>query len=115
MRFTGLLLAMAAAAHAQTAELAVVNTRIYTVNPKQPRASALAARQGVITAIGDDVSRFIGPSAKVIDAHGATLIPGLIDSHGHVRGLGTLLEELDLRGVASEREIADRIRAKAKT
>ena len=56
----------------------------------------------------------IGPSTKVIDAHGAAVIPGLIDSHGHVRGLGEALEALDLRGIKSEAEIADRVRAAAK-
>src|SRR4051794_34444781 len=85
------------AAFGQTADLAVTNARIYTVNPKQPKASAIAVRHGAIEAIGDDVTRLIGPSTKVIDAKGATLIPGLIDSHGHVRALGEALENLDLR------------------
>src|SRR5258707_10706985 len=91
MRIPRLVLAagIAVAARAQTADLAVVNARIYTVNAKQPRASAMAVRQGVIIAIGDDVSHQTGPSTKVIDAHGAAIIPGLIDSHGHVEGLGT--------------------------
>jgi predicted amidohydrolase YtcJ len=117
MRLPGLVAAavIALAAHAQTADLAVVNARIYTVNPKQPRASAMAVRQGLVTAIGDDISGQIGPATKVIDAHGATVIPGLIDSHGHVEGLGTFLDNLDFRGVASEQEIADRVRTAAKT
>lgn len=98
----------------QVADLAVTNARIYTVNPRQPRASAIAVRAGKIVAVGDDVSRFIGPATNVIDAHGQTVIPGLIDSHGHVRGLGTSLETLDLRGITSEKEIADRVREAAK-
>jgi len=103
------------AAHAQTADLAVVNARIYTVNPKLPQAKAMAIRQGLVIAIGDDVSRQIGASTKVIDAHGETVIPGLIDSHGHVEGLGTFLDNLDFRGIASEKEIADKVRTAAKT
>ncbi|MDQ1472365.1 MAG: hypothetical protein QOJ99_3845 [Bryobacterales bacterium] len=103
------------AAYAQTADVAVINARIYTVNPKQPRASAMAVRQGLVAAMGDDISRQIGPATKVIDAHGAAIIPGLIDSHGHVEGLGTFLDDLDFRGVASEQEIADRVRTAAKT
>jgi predicted amidohydrolase YtcJ len=101
-------------ASGQVADLAVTNARIYTVNPRQPRASAMAVRAGKIVAVGDDVSRFFGPATNVIDAHGQTVIPGLIDSHGHVRGLGTALETLDLRGIISEKEIADRVREAAK-
>jgi predicted amidohydrolase YtcJ len=117
MRALRLFLAagIALAAHAQTADLAVVNARIYTVNPKLPQARAMAIRQGLVIAIGDEVSRQIGASTKVIDAHGATVIPGLIDSHGHVEGLGTFLENLDFRGIASEKEIADKVRTAAKT
>ena len=63
---------------------------------------AIAVRQGRILAVGNDVSRYIGPSTKVIDAKGAAIIPGLIDSHGHVRALGDMLGNIDLRGVASE-------------
>jgi predicted amidohydrolase YtcJ len=74
----------------------------------------LASRDGVIVAVGKDVSSFIGPSTNVVDARGATVIPGLIDSHGHVRGLGTALETLDLRGVQSEQAIADKVREAAK-
>ena len=114
-RFACLLaLAVSARVYAQKADLAITNARIYTVDPKQPTASALAARAGVIVAVGKDVSGLIGPSTKVVDAHGATVIPGLIDSHGHVRGLGTALETLDLRGVQSEQAIADKVRAAAK-
>lgn len=107
-------LLFAGVAFAQTADLAVTHANIYTVDPRHPHASAMAVRQGKIVAVSDNVSPFIGPSTKVIDAQGATVLPGLIDSHGHMRGLGESLETLDLRGIASEREIADRVRAAAK-
>lgn len=116
--FFGLWLAAAAALAQnapQPADLAVTNARIYTVNPAQPTAAAIAARGGKIVAVGADVSKFIGPSTQVIDAHGQTVIPGLIDAHGHVRGLGTALETLDLRGMKSEKEIADKVREAART
>ncbi len=109
-----LSIAFGVGALAQTADLAVTNARIYTVNPKQPRASAIAVRQDRILAVGADVSRYIGPSTRVIDAKGATIIPGFIDSHGHVRGLGDLLGSIDLRGVASESEVVDKVRDAAR-
>src|ERR1700693_5541491 len=75
-----LSIASGALALAQTADLAVTNARIYTMNPQQPGASGIAVRQGRILAVGNDVARYAGPSTKVIDAKGATIIPGLIDS-----------------------------------
>jgi hypothetical protein len=109
-----LSIAVGTLALAQTADLAVTNAHIYTVNPKQPRASAIAVRQGRIVAVEDDVSRYVGPSTRVIDAKGATIVPGLIDSHGHVRSLGDMLGIIDLRGVASESEAVEKVREAAK-
>jgi len=101
--------AFGALAWAQTADLAVTNAHIHTVNPKQPTATAIAVRQGKILAVGDDISRYVGASTKTIDAKGATIVPGLIDSHGHVQGLGDMLGSLDLRGIVSEREIVEKV------
>lgn len=113
-RFASLLVfATALSVYAQTADLAVINAHIYTVNARMPQAKALAVGQGKIVAIGDDVSKSIGPATKVVDAHGAAIIPGLIDSHGHVRGLGTALDTVDLRGIQSEKEIAGKVRVAA--
>jgi predicted amidohydrolase YtcJ len=109
-----LSIAVSALAFAQTADLAVTNAHIYTVNPKQPRASAIAVRQGRILGVGDDVSRYVAPSTRVIDAKGATIVPGLIDSHGHVRSLGDMLGSIDLRGVTSESEAVAKVREAAK-
>ncbi|MDE3196559.1 MAG: amidohydrolase [Acidobacteriota bacterium] len=104
----------AVSAFAQPADLAITNAHIYTENPRVPQASAIAVRNGAIVAIGSDVSNRIGSSTQVIDAHSATVIPGLIDSHGHVRALGASLENLDLRGMTSEQAIAGKVRAAAK-
>jgi predicted amidohydrolase YtcJ len=100
----GLLLALPT--FAQTADLIIENARIYTVNKSQPRAKALAVRGDRILAVGDDLRAHAGPNTRRIDAQGATIIPGLIDSHGHMRGLGSLLEARDLRHVKTIAEIA---------
>ena len=99
----------------QTADLVVKNARIYTINPKQPIAKAIAVRGDRILAVGDDMAKYTSASTKVIDAKGAALIPGLIDSHGHLADLGDFLETLNLRGIASEREIVEKVRVAAMT
>jgi predicted amidohydrolase YtcJ len=89
----------------QTADLVIVNARVYTVNPRQPSATAIAVQAGKILAVADDVSSYIGPETKKIDAQGRAVVPGFVDSHGHMMGLGANLASLDLHGVASELEI----------
>ena len=63
---------------------------IITVNELQPRAEAVAVRDGRILAVGyrDEVLKLRGPNTKVIDLGGKTMIPGLIDAHGHVFATG---------------------------
>ena len=108
-----LWLCFVGSAFGQIADMVVVNAKVHTVNPAQPDAKAIAVRQGKIAAAGDDVQKWIGPATTVIDAHGSAVLPGLIDSHGHVRGLGTALETIDLRGIRSEAEIAEKVRVAA--
>jgi predicted amidohydrolase YtcJ len=109
-----ILALIAMAAFAETADLAITGARIYTVDAAHPTASALAVRNGRILAVGGDIAAYIGPSTRRIDAHGATIIPGLIDSHGHMEALGDSLETLDLRGTKSEQEIANIVRHAAR-
>jgi len=103
----------AVGAQAQTADLIVENAQVYTVNAAQPTARSIAVKDGRILAVGDDVSRHAGEGTRRTDARGATVVPGLIDSHAHMRGLGALLESRDLRHVATVAEIAAYVKEKA--
>lgn len=96
---------------AQSADLVVTNARIYTMNAAQPRATAIAVRKDRIVYVGDDAARWMGPATRRIDAHGAAMLPGLIDSHGHLAALGEALETIDLRGMTSEAAIGAKVRA----
>ncbi len=111
----GLALAwpLSAQLSAQPADLILRNARIYTVNKGAPSATSLAVRSGRILALGGDLSSYAGPSTQQIDVHGATIIPGLIDSHAHMRGLGALLESRDLRHVATVAAIAAYVKEQA--
>jgi predicted amidohydrolase YtcJ len=67
------------------AEVVLFNGKILTVNDEFAIASALAVSGARIVAIGSDadVRRMAGPDTALLDLKGATVIPGLIDSHHH--------------------------------
>ncbi|MDH5835481.1 amidohydrolase [Luteimonas kalidii] len=87
--------------------------RIHTADVDVPVATALVwDADGRIVAVGD-AAALAGahPQARVVDAGDATVIPGLIDAHGHLLGLGVALTRVDLVGTADKDEIVERLRA----
>ena len=62
-------------------DLALVNGHFLTMDPTNPVVSAVAIRNGRFSEIGH--SQALGPCSQTINLHGATVIPGLIDSHVH--------------------------------
>lgn len=87
--------------------------RIWTGDPENPWAEALASRAGAIVAVGsrEEALRYRGPSTHVVERPNAFATPGLVDAHGHLTDLGSGLEEIDLRGVKSPEEVAARVKA----
>lgn len=88
-------------------DLIIQNAKVTTLDPTRPSATAIAARAGVITNVGDNdsVLRLRGPATTVIDARGRRLIPGLNDTHTHtVRGGLNYALELRWDGVTSLRQ-----------
>ena len=69
---------------------------------------------GRIVATGDDALLEAHPDAEQVDGGGKTVLPGLIDAHAHVAGLGFLKTSLDLTGVPSVDDAVARIAAYAK-
>lgn len=107
----GCALALAGAAQAQVQVLTA--TRVHTSDPDRPVVEALAwDATGRVLAVGDAkalLARY--PDAKRIDAAGKTVIPGLIDAHGHVMGLGYALMRVDLADARDKAEVIARLRA----
>jgi hypothetical protein len=68
---------------------------------------------GRVIATGDDVLLESHPAANRVDGGGRTVLPGLIDAHAHVAGLGFLKTSLDLTGVPSVEVAVARIAAYA--
>jgi predicted amidohydrolase YtcJ len=63
---------------------------VLTVDDRNPSAEALAVRDGSIVAVGSDeeVLALRGDETNVVDLGGLTVVPGLIDGHVHLGGLG---------------------------
>ena len=88
------------------------NATIYTVNEKQPTAEAMAiARDGRILAVGS-TSELLNayPGAHTINMQGHTIIPGLIDAHAHLMGLGVSMMRVNLVGTRSVEEVIERLK-----
>jgi predicted amidohydrolase YtcJ len=98
------------------ADLVLTNGRIYTVDNARPIVSALAVGSGRVLFVGSDAEAraLAAPSTRVIDLHGATVVPGIVDAHAHLLGLGNTLRRVNLAGSTSYQEVIDRVRAWAK-
>ena len=93
-------------------DLILHNARIYTVDSRNSVAEAVAIAGDRIIRVGKDadVLALKVPSTRVLDMHGATIVPGFHDAHGHVVGLGASLQDVDLRGTSSYEEVVGRVR-----
>ena len=118
------------------ADLILVNGRIYTLDWDEPAADgsimsgaphddsgwhpdadAVATKGGEIVFVGTtrDAMELKGEGSRVVDLAGATVIPGLIDSHTHVFELGALLGRVNLIDVPTEGEAVQRVVERAKS
>jgi predicted amidohydrolase YtcJ len=98
------------------ADLVLLGGNIVTVDPKMPKAQALAARGDRIVAVGNDaeISKLIGDGTKVIRLDGKFVMPGFIEGHGHFVGLGLSKMMLDLRSAKSWDDIVRQVESAAK-
>jgi len=64
------------------ADLVLTNGRIYTVDNARPVVPALAARGGRVIFVGSDAEARVlaSSSTRLIDLHGATVVPGIVDA-----------------------------------
>lgn len=91
----------------------MVNANGYTFDNRKSRFSALVVDGDRILAVGTTGElrlQFGSKVHKVMDMEGATVIPGLVDSHLHVAGVGEQAVKLNLTGVQSKAELLHRIR-----
>jgi predicted amidohydrolase YtcJ len=118
----------------EPADVLFVNSRVYTLSWDEPSlegkpaanaphnaagwhpdAEAVAVRGGKIVFAGSNrnAERHKGPATRVIDLKGATVLPGIIDSHVHIVELGQSLSRIDVRGLQTEEQTVSRVREAA--
>ena len=112
-----LMLTRFLAAQSPKADLILIHGHILTVDAKDSVVQALAIRDGAIVKVGSDadVLEFAGKDARtrVIDLHGLTATPGLIDTHAHIADGGiNELYTVNLSDATSVAEIVARVKAK---
>ena len=81
------------------ADLIFVGGRVHTVNATNDIVPALAVGGGRILAAGDDaeIRALAGPGARVVELRGRSLLPGFIDGHCHLTGLGMAAASIDCK------------------
>jgi hypothetical protein len=94
------------------AQLILHNAKVYTVDPNQPWAEAVACAEGRIVAVGrnEAIQRLAGPETQTIDAKGRLLLPGLTDAHVHFLQYAIRRRQVSLFGVRDFEEARRRIR-----
>ncbi|MGA2386517.1 MAG: amidohydrolase [Candidatus Bathyarchaeia archaeon] len=99
-----------------SADLALINANVRTMNPRKPDAQAVAIKKNRIVKVGtnQEITALIGKGTRVISLNGKTVIPGLIDTHIHVADFGRCLLWLDLTSADSIKELQRMISEKAK-
>lgn len=116
MLFFSLGLVSQTNSRSEMADLVLLNGTVWTVNPDQPWAEAVALKGDKILEAGssEEIKKMIGDNTQVIDLKGDLVLPGFIDSHTHFLDGGFSLLSIRLRDAESREEFITRIDDKAK-
>jgi predicted amidohydrolase YtcJ len=97
--------------------IAIVNGVVWTGQPDNPLAEAVALSGDRIAAVGStsEIRSRVSPQTTIIDAHGGMVVPGFIDSHVHFLAGGMNLASVQLRDAKTPAEFISRLRAFAST
>ena len=96
--------------------LLLVNAKVWTGNPRQPEAEAVAIRGNRIEAVGStsEILKQKSPDARVLDLHGRRVIAGFNDAHVHFYSGGANLTSPPLRYSKSQEDFRNTLGLYAK-
>ena len=112
-----MLIASCTSSQQESASLVITGARVWTGDPEQPWAEAVASRGETIIAVGSAASMepLISETTKVISIDGSMLVPGFIDTHEHFLSGSSGLASVQLRDAESPQEFSTRVGEFAKT
>ena len=86
---------------AQHADIIIVNAKVLTMDEDQPKADAVALAGNKILAVGsnDEIKALSSDTTQIIDAGGATVLPGINEAHMHIFPGAVSLTQLNLHHV----------------
>ena len=95
------------------ADLVVFNGNVITLDPENPRATAIAVKNYKFLMVGDDheVIDLLQSARRVVDLGGKTVLPGFVDAHTHITSAGIRRGYVDLAGVRSIDELKSHLRS----
>ena len=98
----------------EPASLIFTNGNIYTANDRQPNAQAIAVKNDRIVYVGTNTGakQYQGANTRVIDLHGATVLPGLTDAHYHFIGVGAREMNLNLEGITNLQDFLAKVKTR---
>jgi predicted amidohydrolase YtcJ len=101
----------------KNADLVIIGGKVATVDDNFSIAEAVVVQNNRIIFVGtnDGTKKYISDKTKVIELNGELVLPGLVDSHGHLTGYGKSLEHIDLVGTNSFQEVLDLVNEKIRT
>lgn len=97
------------------ADKIIVNATVYTMDDSNPIAEAIALKSDTILFVGslEAVKAYMGEETTEIDLSGKTVIPGLVEGHAHIMGVGYNLLNVDLREAKSYQEVVEMVAERA--
>jgi hypothetical protein len=97
-------------------DLTLVNGKIYTMDPQGSVVSTVAIKNGKFATVGHGSEDASGRCTRIIDLHGRTAVPGLIDNHNHFVLLSLRPgHDTRLETAASIADVQNAIRARVPT
>lgn len=114
--YISLVCVFSSCSHVKTGTTALINGKVYTVNPKMPWAEAVVVDSAKIIFVGStaDAKKYIGEQTKVVDLQGKMVLPGFVESHIHLALSNFMSQSIFLDANGNREQWLDAIRKTVK-